>query len=50
MTSNILDMIGSMTENTILRSVEFDEGGCVNLKGGGLNNKLPPALFPTREN
>ena len=42
--SNILDTIGSMTENTILRPVEFDKGGHVNLKGGGLNNKLPPAL------
>ena len=50
MASNILDMIGSMTENTILRSVEFDKGGRVNLNGGGLNNKPPPALFLTREN
>ena len=48
--SNILDTIGSMTENTLLRSVEFDKGGHVNLKGGGLNNKPPTALFPTREN
>ena len=39
-----------MTENTILRSIKFDKGGRVNLKGGGLNNKPPPALFPTREN
>ena len=47
--SNILDTIESMTENTILRSVELDKGGCV-LKGGGLNNKPPPALFPTQKN
>ena len=54
-TSNILDTIGSMTENTILRSVEFNKG---ELKGGGvfgndkkrLNNKPPPALFPNAEN
>ena len=43
--SNILDTIGSMTENTILRSVEFDKGGCVNLKGGGLNNKTAPSFI-----
>ena len=56
-TSNILDTIGSMTENTILRSVEFNKKGG-GLKGGGvfgnenkgLNNKPPPALFPNAEN
>ena len=54
-TSNILDTIGSMTENMILRSVEFNKA---ELKGGGvfgndkkgLNNKPPPALFLNAEN
>ena len=38
MTSNILDTFGSMTENTILKSVEFIKGGGgdVELKGGGV--------------
>ena len=46
-----------MTENTILRSVEFNKKGG-GLKGGGvfgnenkgLKNKPPPALFPNAEN
>ena len=56
--SNILDTIGSMTENTIINSVKFDKSK--NLKGGSLfgndysakvlRNKPPPALFPTRPN
>ena len=56
--SDILDTIGSMTENTIINSVKFDKSK--NLKGGSpfgndysalvLRNKPPPALFPTRAN
>ena len=59
MTSNILNIIGSMTENTILRSVEFNKkggelkgagGGVFGNENKGLNNKPPPALFPNAEN
>ena len=57
-TSNILDTIGSMTENTILRSVKFDKDDKERQRGlvGGsiekkfINNKLPTALFPNEEN
>ena len=44
-TSAVLDTIGSMTENSILRSVEFDKEDS-NKIGGGIDNapqlKLPP--------
>ena len=54
-TSNVLDTIGSMVENTIVRSVEFQKGGGVLVGGSSeskreLSNKLPPVLFPNREN
>ena len=44
-----------MTENTILRSVEFNKkggggGGFFGNESKGLNNKPPPALFPNAEN
>ena len=54
-TSNVLDTIGSMVENTITKSVEFQKGGG-GLVGGSseskreLSNKPPPVLFPNREN
>ena len=45
-TSAMLDMIGSMTENSILQSVEFDKDNKKRLFGSGLDNapqqKLPP--------
>ena len=53
MASNVLDMIGSMTENTILNSVQFIEGNV--LKGGSsiertgshMSNPPPIHLAPT---
>ena len=51
-TSNILDTIGSMTENTILRSVKFNKdlvGGLMEKKKA-ISNKPPVPLFPTIEN
>ena len=51
-TSNILDTIGSMTENTILRSVKFDKdlvGGSMEKKKP-ISNKPPVPLFLTKEN
>ena len=54
-TSNVLDTIGSMVENTIIKSVEFQKGGG-GLVGGSSENKReqskkpPPVLFPNREN
>ena len=50
-TSNILDTIGSMTENIILRSVKFDKdlvGGSMEKKKA-ISNKPPVPLFPTEE-
>ena len=53
-TLTVLDTIGSMTENAILRSVQFDSGGGNNHDGGGLTGrgmdnapqpKLPPAKY-----
>ena len=51
-TSTVLDTIGSMTENAILRSVQFegnnrDVGG---LTGGGMDNAPQPKLPPTKYN
>ena len=63
--SNVLDMIGSMTENVILRSVKYnddddddDNGGMGGrqwsnnneLMGRGINNKPPIKLPPTGTN
>ena len=52
-TSTVLDTIGSMTENAILRSVQFegnnhDGGG--GLTGGGMDNAPQPKLPPTKYN
>ena len=50
-TSTVLDTIGSMTKNAILRSVQFDSGGNnhdgVELTGGGMDNAPQPKLPPT---
>ena len=48
-------MIGSMVENTIIESVEFQKGGGGLIGGSSeskreLSNKPPPVLFPNREN
>ena len=56
--SNILDTIGSMTEGSILRSVEFPSSQQKNLHGGSLTgsrhtqtgNRPEAKLFPTRDN
>ena len=60
MASNVLDTIGSMTENAILRSVKYDDndggGGGEGIRrrgkimGGGFNNKPPIELPPTDTN
>ena len=50
-TSNILDIIGSMTANTILRSLKFNKelvGGLMEKKKA-ISNKPPIPLFPTEE-
>ena len=51
-TSTVLDTIGSMTENAILRSVQFEgnnhDGG--GLTGGGMDNAPQPKLPPTKYN
>ena len=44
-TSAVLDTIGNMTENSILRSVEFDKDS--NKIGSGINNAPQPKLPPT---
>ena len=52
-TSTVLDTIGSMTENAILRSVQFDSGGNNHgggLTGGGMDNAPQPKLPPTKYN
>ena len=59
-TSNILDTIGSMAENTILRSVEFPKDNNNGLLTGGslagstsnkaISNKPPASLYPSKEN
>ena len=47
-TSAVLDTIGSMTENSILRSVQFN---CPpGLSGGGADNAPQPTLPPTEYN
>ena len=51
-TSNILDTIGSITENTISRSVKFDKdlvGGSMEKKKA-ISHKPPKPLFPSKEN
>ena len=57
--SNVLDTIGSMTENVILRLVKYDNdnGGGMGrrsnnneLMGGGIDNKPPIKLPPTDAN
>ena len=53
--SNVLDTIGSMTENTILNSVQFIKGGGGHLRGGSsiehtgsdMSNPPPIHLTPT---
>ena len=45
--SAVLDMIGSMTENSILRSVEFDKEDNKRLFGSGIDNAPQPKLPPT---
>ena len=45
-TSVVLETIGSMTENSILRSVEFDKEDS-NKIGGGIDNAPQPKLPPT---
>ena len=51
-TSTVLDTIGSMTENAILRSVQFEgnnhDGG--GLTGGGMDNAPQPKLPLTKYN
>ena len=53
-TSTVLDTIGSMTENAILRLVQFDSGGNNHdgggLTGGGMYNVPQPKLPPTKYN
>ena len=54
-TSTVLDTIGSMTENAILRSVQFDSAGGNNhdgggLTGGGMDNAPQPKLPLTKCN
>ena len=46
-TSTVLDTIGSMTKNSILRSVQFDK---MPLTGGGYDNAPQPELPPTNIN
>ena len=52
-TSTVLDTIGSMTENAILRSVQFDGGNNHDgggLTGRGMDNAPQPKLPPTKYN
>ena len=52
-TATVLDTIGSMMENAILRSVEFDSGGNNHgggLTGGGMDNTPQPKLPLTKYN
>ena len=52
-TSTVLDTIGSMTENAILRSVQFDSAGSNNhdrLTGRGMDNAPQPKLPMTKYN
>ena len=50
--SNVLDTIGSMTENTIINSVQFRRGGGRSLRGGGIighqgthSQNYPPSVL-----
>ena len=51
-TSTVLDTIGSMTENTILQSVQFDGGNNHDggLTAGGMDNVPQPKLPSTKYN
>ena len=49
-TSTVLDTIGSMAENAILRSVQFDGGHDGGLTGRGMDNAPQPKLPPTKYN
>ena len=51
-TSTVLDTIGSMVENAILRLVQFDGGNNHDggLTGGGMDNAPQPKLPPTKYN
>ena len=49
-TSTVLDTIGSMAENAILRSVQFDGGHDSGLTGRGMDNAPQPKLPPTKYN
>ena len=51
-TSTVLDTIGSMAENAILRSVQFDGGNNHDsgLTGRGMDNAPQPKLPPTKYN
>ena len=57
-TSNVLDMIVSMVENTVIKSVEFQQsgdrrGGLVGMSSESkkeMSNKPPPVLFPNKKN
>ena len=51
-TSTVLDTIGSMTENAILQSVQFEGGGNHDggLTGGVMDNTPQPKLAPTKYN
>ena len=46
-TSAVLDTIGSMTENSILRSVHFFDKEPTTLTGGGMDNAPQPKILPT---
>ena len=51
--STVLDTIGSLTENAILRLVQFDGGNNHDgggLTGGGMDNASHPKLPPTKYN
>ena len=45
----VLDTIGSMTENSILRSIQFNNRP-TGLSGGGVDNAPQPTLPPTEYN
>ena len=49
-TSTVLDTIGSMTENAILRSVQFEGNNHDGLTGGGMDNAPQPKLPLTKYN
>ena len=46
----MLDTIGSIVENAILQSVQFDGGHDCGLTGGGMDNAPQPKLPPTKYN